>query len=122
MVILATNLRKNLDEAFVRRMHFTVEFPFPEEEFRLKIWENIFPGETPLDGDIDFDFLTRQFKLSGGNIKNIALAAAFYAADNGKAVTMAHLILASKREFQKMGKVCLKSDFGEYYHLIGESS
>jgi SpoVK/Ycf46/Vps4 family AAA+-type ATPase len=119
-VILATNMQKNMDEAFVRRMHFTVEFPFPEEESRLKIWQHIFPPETPLAEDIDFDFLKRKFRISGGNIKNIALAAAFYAADADRPVAMAHLILASKREFQKMGKVCLKSDFDEYYHLLGD--
>ncbi len=118
VVILATNLRKNMDEAFVRRMHFTVEFPFPEREYRLRIWQNFFPPETPLDQAIDFQFLARNFKVAGGNIKNIALTAAFYAADGGKIVTMNHLILASKREFQKMGKLCVKADFGEYFELV----
>lgn len=118
VVILATNMRKNMDEAFVRRMHFTVEFPFPDENYRLRIWENIFPQETPLDKNIDFDFLKQNFKVTGGNIKNIALTAAFYAADNGQAVTMEHLVLAGKREFQKMGKLCIKEDFGQYYELI----
>ncbi|NIM14307.1 MAG: AAA family ATPase [Candidatus Aminicenantes bacterium] len=118
VVILATNMRKNMDEAFVRRMHFTVEFPFPEETSRRQIWKNIFPSETPLGKNIDFNFLTRNFKIAGGNIKNIALTAAFYAADDGKVVTMQHLVLAAKREFQKMGKLCLKDDFGTYYELI----
>lgn len=118
VVILATNLRKNMDEAFVRRMHFTVEFPFPEESYRLRIWQNIFPKETPLDKNIDFNFLASQFKISGGNMKNIALAAAFYAAVNGRAVTMEHLILATKREFQKMGMLCVKNDFEEYYEFV----
>ncbi len=118
VVILATNMRNNLDEAFVRRMHFTVDFPFPDEDSRLRIWQNIFPDETPLDRNIDFDFLKKNFKITGGNIKNIALAAAFYAADDGKAVTMEHLVQAGKREFQKMGKLCVKEDFGKYYELI----
>jgi SpoVK/Ycf46/Vps4 family AAA+-type ATPase len=118
MVILATNMRKNMDEAFVRRMHFTVEFPFPEENYRLRIWRNIFPKETPLNKKIDFKFLARKFKISGGNIKNIAVAAAFYAADDGQVVNMRHIILGTRREFQKMGKLCVKADFEGYYDLI----
>jgi SpoVK/Ycf46/Vps4 family AAA+-type ATPase len=120
VVILATNMRKNMDEAFVRRMHFMVEFPFPDEELRLRIWQKIFPGELPLDKNIDFDFLKRNFKITGGNIKNIALAAAFYAANDGQTVTMQHLVRASKREFQKIGKLCVKADFGKYYDLVKE--
>lgn len=117
-VILATNLRNNVDDAFVRRMHFTVEFPFPEELHRLLIWQNIFPSETPLGDNIDFHFLARHFKLAGGNIKNIALAAALYAADDGRTVITEHIIQATKREFQKMGKLCVPADFGKYYDLI----
>ncbi len=118
VVILATNLQNNMDEAFVRRMHFSVEFLFPEENYRLRIWQNIFPKETPLDTTVDFEFLSRKFKVTGGNIKNIALAATFYAAGDGNAVTMAHLIIATKREYQKMGKLCVKADFGEYYEFV----
>ncbi len=118
VVILATNLRKNMDEAFVRRMRFTIDFPFPEEEYRLSIWQNIFPKETPLEKNIDYKFLARKFKVSGGNIKNIALAAAFYAADDGLIVTMEHVIQATKRELQKKGKLCVKADFEEYYELV----
>jgi AAA+ superfamily predicted ATPase len=118
VVILATNMRKNMDEAFIRRMQFIVEFPFPEEESRRRIWQGIFPGDTPLDTSIDYEFLTRRLKFSGGNIKNIALASAFYAADDGGAVTMKHLVQACKREFQKMGKLCLKEDFGDYYEFV----
>jgi SpoVK/Ycf46/Vps4 family AAA+-type ATPase len=114
VVILATNLRKNMDEAFVRRMHFIVEFPSPEEEHRYQIWMSIFPTEAPLSNSVDFEFLARQFKITGGNIKNIALNAAFLAADSGDTITMDHLILATRREFQKMGKLCLEADFGKY--------
>jgi hypothetical protein len=104
VAILATNLRANLDEAFSRRMHFIVEFPFPDEEHRLRIWQGIFPRETPLASDADFNTLARSYKLSGGNIKNIALAAAFLAAEEGQAVGMSHLQQAVKREFHKVGK------------------
>jgi len=104
VAILATNLRANLDEAFARRMHFTVEFPFPDEEYRYRIWRGIFPPEAPLADDVDFATLARSFKLSGGNIKNIALAAAFLAADEGQPISMKHLLQAAKREFQKVGR------------------
>jgi AAA+ superfamily predicted ATPase len=104
IAILATNLRQNLDDAFVRRLAFTVHFPFPDEASRRRVWAGIWPAETPLAEDVDLDYLARQFKLSGGNIKNIALAAAFLAAEDGGRVTMAHLLQATRREYQKLGK------------------
>jgi len=122
IVILATNLRNNMDEAFVRRMQGTVDFPFPEEDYRRRIFEGIFPKEAPLGSDIDFAFLARQFKLTGGNIKNIALHAAFLAAEECGAIGMTHLIRATKRELQKMGRLCSKADFGPYYDVMKESA
>ena len=118
ITILATNLRKNMDEAFARRLVSVILFPFPEEEYRIRIWEGIWPPETPRAGDLNIAFMARQFKLAGGNIKNIALAAAFLAAEDGQAVGLDHLIWATRRELQKMGKVCVESDFGPYYSLI----
>jgi SpoVK/Ycf46/Vps4 family AAA+-type ATPase len=118
IVILATNLQKNLDEAFVRRLHYNIEFPMPEESDRLRIWKQVFPQEAPLAGDIDLDFMARQFKISGGNIKNIALGAAFLAASNGGLVKMDHLIRSTRREFQKMGKLCTEGDFTKYFELV----
>ncbi len=111
IAILATNLRKNLDQAFLRRMHFTVEFPLPEEEDRLRIWQLCFPPTAPLGKDVDLRFLAQQFKIPGGNIKNIAVASAFHAAQNGGKIGMTNLIHATKREFQKMGKLIVESDF-----------
>ena len=111
VVILATNFRKNMDEAFVRRLHFTVEFPFPNEEDRRRIWERIWPVDTPRTTELDLDFMARRFELTGGNICNIALAAAFLAADNSNIVDMTHLLHATKREYQKMGKVVSESEF-----------
>ena len=118
IVILATNFRKNIDDAFVRRLHFAVEFPLPEEEYRLQIWQRVFPEEAPLSDSVDLLFLARQFKLSGGNIKNIAVAGAFLAAEDGKAISMEHVVLAAKREYQKMGKLILENDFGPYFTLV----
>jgi len=104
LAILATNLKANLDESFTRRLAFTVHFPFPDEASRRCIWEKIWPLEMSLDADVDMDCLARQFKLSGGNIKNIALASAFLAAEDRSPVTMAHLMHATGREYQKLGK------------------
>ncbi len=102
--ILTTNLRQNLDEAFVRRLAFTVHFPSPDAASRRCIWEGIWTEEIPLSPDLDFDFLAQQFKLSGGNIKNIALSAAFLAAKADTGVMMEHLLQGIRREYQKMGK------------------
>ncbi|HLG13145.1 MAG TPA: ATP-binding protein [Blastocatellia bacterium] len=104
IAVLATNLRQNLDEAFVRRMHFILEFPFPDEEYRRRIWEVVFPHEAPVGDDVDFNSLARDVRLAGGNIKNIALAAAFFAASDGKVIRMPHLTRAARREFQKLGR------------------
>ncbi len=105
VAILASNLRSHMDEAFVRRMHFIVELPFPDEHYRRRIWEVIFPREAPLGEDVDFGILARDIKLAGGNIKNIGLAAAFYAARDGGVIRMPHLLQAARREHQKLGRV-----------------
>src|SRR5207248_4941858 len=72
-VILASNLSKNIDDAFSRRMHYIVEFPMPDEAHRERLWLGMFPPEVPLGQDVDFRFLARQFPIAGGDIKNIAL-------------------------------------------------
>jgi AAA+ superfamily predicted ATPase len=102
--ILATNLRQNLDEAFMRRLQAVVEFPFPDEEYRARIWENVYPREAPIDAEVNFTLLGQKVQLAGGNIKNMALAAAFYAAGDGGVIRMDHLIQAAHREHQKMGR------------------
>lgn len=117
IVILASNFKANIDEAFLRRIHFSIEFTSPEEELREKIWIHIFPDDTPINDDVDYRFLSK-FKITGGNIKNIALNAAFLAAGDSDDVRMEHIIRATKREFQKMGKLCTLADFGKYYELV----
>ena len=118
IVILATNFRKNMDDAFVRRMHFVVEFPFPEEDDRLEIWRRVFPEKAPLDDSFDIGFLARQFKIAGGNIKNVAVTSAFLAAQESNTIEMKHAVLATKREYQKMGKLMVESEFGPYFGLV----
>lgn len=122
IAMLATNVRQNMDEAFVRRIHSIVEFPFPDEKLREQIWIKIFPDDAPLSGDIDYAFLSRSFRIAGGNIKNAALTAAFYAAEETSGIVMRHLVIALKRELQKMGKLCVQADFGKYYSVIQEGA
>lgn len=105
VVVLATNLRGNMDEAFVRRLHVTVEFQLPGVADRRRIWEQIWPDALPRDAGLDLDFLARSIEVAGGSIRNIALAGAFLAAADGGVVTMAHVLRATRREYQKMGKV-----------------
>lgn len=104
VTILATNLRANLDEAFTRRLQFAVDFPFPEEADRLRIWQAIFPPRVPR-ANLDLEFLARRYKLSGGSIRNIILNAAYLANANGGVVTMEHLLHGTRRELQKMGRL-----------------
>jgi len=118
IVVLATNLNQNIDDAFLRRLHFNLAFPFPEKEQRKLIWQGIFPSGAPMDNELDYDFLAEKFILAGGNIKNIALNAAFYAAYDSCPIGIKQIMLAAKREYKKMGKTFLKSDFDPYYQLI----
>jgi hypothetical protein len=104
VAILATNLRNNLDEAFLRRLAFVVYFPFPDAGQRRRIWARIWPAETPLGDDVDLDRLATMFALTGGHVKNIALAAAFEAAARDAPVTMADVLHAARREYQKLGR------------------
>lgn len=113
--ILATNYIQNMDDAFRRRVKFLIDFPLPDMEYRKKLWESVFPKDLPLNIDIDFDYLARNFELSGSNIKNTAIHAAFLAASSGQNVGMEQLVKALKNEMTKNGKMLSKEDFGEYY-------
>jgi SpoVK/Ycf46/Vps4 family AAA+-type ATPase len=119
LVILATNLRKNIDEAFFRRMHFAVEFPFPDEERRYQIWRQHFPEAAPVAEDVDFNFLASRLDVAGGNIKNIVVNAAFLAAANSGVINMKHLVHAARREYEKMGRLCTEAEFSPYHALLG---
>jgi AAA+ superfamily predicted ATPase len=113
--VLATNLRQNLDAAFTRRLTFIVEFPFPDEASRRRIWEGIWPAQVPRRKDLDLEFMATQFKLPGGAVKNIAVAAAFLAAAQDKPeVTTEHLLWATRRELEKSGRSVPRTEFGRY--------
>ena len=105
VTILATNLRANLDEAFTRRLQFSVDFPFPDEADRLRIWQTLFPPDVPSANDLDLSFLAQRYKLAGGSIRNILVSAAYLAAADGGQVTMNHLLHGTRRELQKMGRL-----------------
>src|SRR5262249_51238935 len=104
VVILATNLRENMDEAFTRRLRYIVDFPFPDAASRKRLWHTHFPRQTPVSADLDYDWLAQQFQITGGTIKNIVLSAAFSAAANGGTVNMTHVLRGTRREFEKIGK------------------
>ena len=105
MVILATNLRENMDEAFARRIRFIVEFPFPNEANRLRIWQTHFPAEAPVSSEVDCRILARDLQVAGGNIKNIVLNSAFSAARDGGLIEMEHILRGARQEFEKIGKL-----------------
>jgi len=105
VTILATNLRNNLDDAFMRRLQFALDFPFPKPEDRLHIWKTLFPATVPRDPNLDFELMAERFEIPGGNIRNIIVTATYLAASNGQVVTMAHLMHGTRRELQKMGRL-----------------
>lgn len=104
VIILASNLSENMDDAFLRRIRFVVEFPFPDAASRLAIWKAHFPGDAPVEA-VDYQVLADRIPVAGGNIKNIALAGAFYAAADGGVIRMEHVLHGARREFEKIGKL-----------------
>lgn len=120
LAVLTTNLRANLDEAFLRRLDVIVDFPMPEEADRYGLWERHLPASLPRAADLDLAFLARAFKLSGGNIRNVCLAAAFFAAAEDRPVEMTDLIRGTEREYLKLGRLTHEGEFGEYFGMIEE--
>lgn len=111
IAILATNMRQNMDEAFIRRMRFVIHFPFPGDSDRELIWQKSFPADAPLGSDVDFGWLARKLKIAGGHIKNISLRAAFLATERQGVIGMDCLIDAAKREFEKLGRSLTLAEF-----------
>ncbi len=107
IIILASNFRQNMDEAFVRRLHLTADFPFPDEDARFEIWSRHLPSTLPLAEDVDLRQLAKSYRLSGGSIRNACVTAAFLAAAEGSRAEMTHFQRAIRREHQKMGKLLL---------------
>jgi hypothetical protein len=104
LAILATNMRSNVDPAFVRRLEFVVEFEEPSRDERRALWEVHLPPEAPVDDDVSLDDLAELYAVPGALIRNAAVAAAFLAADDGGSISHAHLVRAMRREYQKSGR------------------
>ena len=112
LAILTTNLKSSLDTAFMRRLRFVVPFPFPDAAQRADIWRRVFPSAVPTEG-LDPERLAR-LNVAGGNIRNIALGAAFLAADAGEPVRMSHLLRAARGEYAKMEKPLTEAEIGSW--------
>lgn len=110
LAVLTTNLKDSLDPAFQRRLRFVVAFPFPDIVQRARIWQRAFPAQTPTAG-LDVSRLSR-LAVSGGSIRNIALSAAFLAAEADEPVRMAHVLRAGRAEYAKLDKVLTEADAG----------
>ncbi len=108
-VVLATNLRHNLDQAFLRRLDFVVDFSLPDRARRRRLWERHLPEQAPLAADIDLNALAGHV-LPGGSIRNCALAAAFTAADDGGTISAAHLEHAVRLEQRKLGRLSISPE------------
>ena len=105
ITILTTNLDKNIDDAFSRRIQFKIDFPFPEPDYRSKIWSKLIPAECPVDDDLDLEELGRNFELSGGYIKNAVVRAAYRAAAGPKRITREEILFAAEQECRNAGKI-----------------
>jgi hypothetical protein len=121
MAVLTTNLRANVDEAFLRRLDAIVDFPVPDVEDRRRLWERNLSAGVPKADDIDVDFLARRFTLSGGNIRNVAVGAAFRAAAGERPLAMADLVRETAREYRKLGRLCVEAEFGSWFGVIATS-
>jgi AAA+ superfamily predicted ATPase len=118
LVILTTNLKSNVDAAFLRRINLTVDFQSPNLVERMRLWSRVIPEVAP-QSDLDLDFLSK-FKITGADIRSVALTAAFRAADAGVPISMNEMVLALLDEFRKQGRVVEPSAFAQYSNLLPE--
>ncbi|MDR2569683.1 MAG: AAA family ATPase, partial [Oscillospiraceae bacterium] len=118
VIIMGTNLLQNIDNAFMRRINFVIHFPFPEADVRETLWRKMVLPTAPVSDDIDFEFLAERFSISGGNIKNIVLHAAFMAAAVGEPIDMRHLLRSAVGELRKTNTIVSREDMREYADII----
>ena len=111
LAIMATNLAKNIDPAFIRRLHVIVDFPVPEAAERRRIWARCLPKDAPIGDDLDLDALADSVEVAGGTIRNAVTTSAFLAADAGTPITMALAVAGLRRELHKMGRLIDDSTF-----------
>ena len=114
MSILSTNYYNNFDDAFVRRITYSIHLQQPDKETRYTLWTTILPKTAAVSDDIDFKFLADKFDLSGSNIKAILFNAAYMAGAEKSEIEMRHIVRAMEYEFNKLGKLVNNSDFGDH--------
>jgi SpoVK/Ycf46/Vps4 family AAA+-type ATPase len=114
IVVLATNYEKNIDQAFLRRVHTRVDFPMPSESERMAIWQRNLRDSAPYADDIDLPWLVKQFDLSGAGIRNVIIDAAFLAAGENTPISMSHLVRGVARELHKLGRMATVDKFGKW--------
>ena len=112
ILILATNLKDNMDDAFKRRIKFMINFSLPSAEIRKKLWHSILPAKVPCEESLDLDFFAQKFELSGSQIKDVLVNAAFMAAEQNMVLSNEHIKEALSMNYQKAGKMLTKNDFG----------
>ncbi|WP_448002669.1 ATP-binding protein [Agromyces bauzanensis] len=115
LAILATNLRANIDEAFTRRLDVIVDFPMPDAAQRARLWDRSLGRHLRRADDIDLEFLGRSFELAGGGIRSAAVTAAYLAAADQGTVLMRHCVMAVHREYRKLGRLLVESEFGRFW-------
>ncbi len=118
--ILATNYFQSIDAAFIRRFKYYILFREPDEATRYEIWRSVFPAEAPLAEDVDLHLLAHLFEFTGAIIKNIALAAAYLAADRQRAISNVDILRAARREMQKVNLALTKEKLGSLGYLFEE--
>lgn len=117
VVVLATNFYNNIDKAFLRRMKYVLKYQSPDAEIRRSIWEDCLPPQLPRE-ELDLDFLACQFDFTGGMIKNVVYVACVMAVQQGTNLTMEHILLAVRAEYEKMERTVTKDVWGEYGYLL----
>jgi len=120
LAVLATNLRANIDDAFTRRLDVVVDFPLPDPLHRLALWDRCLGSSVRRSDDVDLPFCADSFELAGGSIRSAAVTAAYLAAADAGVIGMRHVVTAVQREYRKLGRLCLQSEFGRYWSLLHE--
>ncbi|HEY5663236.1 MAG TPA: AAA family ATPase [Ilumatobacter sp.] len=117
LVVMATNFEKNVDDAFLRRIHARIEFQLPGPEERATIWRQNLPDEAPV-GDLDIGWLAEQFEITGGSIRNAVVHAAFIAAATGRPIDTETAAVGVAREYRKVGRLIKAAHFGPYLDAV----
>ncbi|MCR5809779.1 MAG: ATP-binding protein, partial [Lachnospiraceae bacterium] len=120
VTLLATNNMGSIDAAFIRRFRFYLQFKEPDEDIRYEIWSSVFPPEAPVRPEVDFRELARIFRFTGAIIKNVAMQAAYLAAERGEGIGMLEIMVAVRRELQKEQRMLSRDLMGKYEYLFPE--